>query len=72
MDELDNRGQLKVVPAGISAGACREDDQRGPQSLAPAADDVVRDLAYQHDVGIEPVTDDLVHRPQIRGDEFVD
>ncbi len=41
------------------------------QSLATAADNVIRDLAHQNDLGIEPFADDLVHRPQVCGNEIV-
>jgi hypothetical protein len=72
MNKFDYRGQLKVVTPGISAGTRHEDYQGGPQSFAPAADYVVSDPANQHDFGIEPVTNDFVHRPQVCGNQIVD
>jgi hypothetical protein len=59
------------VTAGVSAGARREDDQSGTQSFAAAADNVIRDLAHQNDLGIESFADDLVHRLQVCGNEIV-
>ena len=72
MDKFDYRGQLKVVTAAISACTRHKDYQRRTQPFATAADDVVSDPAHQHDFGIEPVADDLVHRPQVCCNQIID
>ena len=44
----------------VPAGARGQQDERGPQALAAAADDVLGDLADQRDVGIEALPEDAI------------
>jgi hypothetical protein len=67
--EFDDGRELMMMRALISAGACRQYKQRRPQSLSPAADDVIRDLPDQRDVGSQPISDYVVDSPQVVGYE---
>ena len=66
----DDRGKLVAVRAAVAERARREQQHQGPQALAPASDDVFRDLADQDDAGAEPGADDLVHGAHVRRREL--
>ena len=65
-------GQLVVLGPGIAQCFGAEDDQRGAQALAAAVDDVLGDLSYQHDFGMQAVTYDMIDGSHVRAQEFVE
>ena len=60
VDHLHDCGERMVVHATIIEGARRQQQQRGPQFLAAAADDVLGNLTDQRDVRIERSAQDPV------------
>ncbi len=68
MDHLDDGGQRVLVGPAVAGGACREEQQRGPQALAAAGDDVFGDLSDQHDVGVERGAQDAVDGRHVGAD----
>ena len=69
MDELDDCGEIMMVPPRVAAGTGRKNEQRRSQTLAAAADDVIGDLADQHDFRMQTVPNDFIHGVQIVGNE---
>ena len=67
MDEFDDRGELVVRASRIVEAACRQQHQRRAQPLAATIDDVFRDLADQHHVGIQAFADDLIDGAHVVG-----
>jgi hypothetical protein len=70
VDELHHSGKLAVVLPTIPARVRRQDQEHRPQPLTPAAYDVIGDLAYQNDLGLQASTNNVVHRPKIVGYEL--
>ena len=60
MDHLDYRSQRVMMGAGIAAGASTQQQEGGAQALATATDDMLGDLANQHDVGGETLAQDAI------------
>ena len=65
MDELDDGRGIHVLAARVTAGPRRKHDAQRPQSLAAAADDVLRDLVDQHDVAGQALDDDPVYLAKV-------
>ena len=67
MQKLDDSGQ--AVLARITHPACartEQNDQR-PQAFSAGADNIVADLLYQRNAGMQLLKDKLVHRIKIIG-----
>ena len=62
MDHFNDRGQLVMMLSRIAAGVRGEKQNRRTEPLSAAADDVVRDLAYQRDVGVERFAQHAIDR----------
>src|SRR5208283_1948115 len=62
MDHFDDRSQGVVVRTTIAAGSGGEDEQRGPQTLAAAADDVLRHLADHYNIRGQVLAQNAVDR----------
>ncbi len=58
-----------MVPSGVAAGTRREQQQRGSQSLAAAANDVVGDLPDEHDVRVQTFAQHAVDRGHVVTDD---
>ena len=51
MDELDHRGQQDGALGAVAAEPASQQEERGPDALAPALLDVAGDLAHEPHVG---------------------
>jgi len=60
MDHFDDRGQGVVLRAAMTAGARGENEQRRPESLAAAADDVFGDLPDQDHIRGKALAQDAI------------
>jgi hypothetical protein len=60
-----------VIAAVVPACARREQQQRRAQALAAAGDDVIRDLANQHDVRAQALAKHAIDRGHIVADDGV-
>ena len=72
MDELDDRGRRDVLAAVVTTRFCCQYDTQRAQSLAAAADDVLRNLVDQHDVAGQALYDGQVDTLQVFCDERPD
>ena len=68
MDEFHHRGELEALLAAKSRRARCEQQQRRPQSLAAAGDDVLGDLAHQRHVRAEALPDQRIDALHVGGD----
>ena len=69
MNELHDGGELYMLLAAVAGRASGKEDERRAQPLAASSDDVLRDLAHEHHVGLEPTPDHGIHRKHVCGDE---
>ena len=60
-----------MMPASITHGAGRQQDERRPHALAATADDVLRNLADEHDFGMQTVADDGIDGLHVGPDQGV-
>ena len=70
-EEKKDRREFLVMAAAVAERARGKQHQRRAQALAAGADDVLGDLADQHHVGMQAVTNDGVHRLHVGGDRRV-
>src|SRR6266699_3351111 len=69
MNELHDSRELHMMLATIAGRPGGKENERRAQPLAASCDDVLRDLAYEHHVGLEPTPDHGIHRKHVCGDE---
>jgi len=69
MNEFHHGRELDVMLAAIAGRTGGKENERRSQPLAASSDDVLRDLAHQHHVGLEPTPDHGIHREHVCGDE---
>jgi hypothetical protein len=58
-----------MLIAPIAAGLRAQEHQKGAQTLAAAANDVLGDLVDKDHVGVQAALDESVHGPQIVSDQ---
>src|SRR6266851_4289653 len=69
MNEFHHGRELDVMLAAIAGRTGGKENERRAQPLATSSDDVLRDLAHEDHVGLEPTPDHGIHREHVRGDE---
>src|SRR6266568_6136453 len=69
MNELHDSRELHMMLATIAGRPGGKENERRAQPLTASCDDVLRDLAYEHHVGLEPTPDHGIHRKHVCGDE---
>ena len=69
VDELDDYRKLDVPVAVVTERTRGEQHQQRPQPLAPAPDDVLRDLVHKSDVGRETVPNGAIDGREVVVDE---
>src|SRR5258708_17859524 len=68
MNELHDSRELQVMLAAIAGRpGCKENERRA-QPFAASGNDVLRDPAHEHHVGLEPAPDHGIHRKHVCGD----
>jgi large subunit ribosomal protein L21 len=68
MNELHDGCEFHVMFATVAGRPGSKENERRAQALASSSDDVLRDLAYEHHVGLEPTPDHGIHRKHVCGD----
>jgi len=68
MNELHDGREFHVMLAAIAGRPGSKENERRAQPLAASSDDVLRDLAHEHHVGLEPTPDHGIHRKHVCGD----
>jgi hypothetical protein len=58
-----------MIRTPIAAGPSRQYEQSRPQTLPTTADDVIRNLPDQLDVGLQTAANHVIDRPQVVGYE---
>ena len=71
MDELDDRGQVMVMPALLTPGTGRQQHERRAHALAATTDDVLCNLANERDVRVKTIADDRIDGLHVRPDQGV-
>ena len=71
MNELDDCGEIVVLPALIPHGASGQQYQRRPHAFATTANDVFGNLANQCHFRIETIADDRIHGLHVRPDQGI-
>jgi hypothetical protein len=75
MDEFNGGGQRKTVFARVAAKTRRDQQQQRPEALAPAVNEMMRNVGNQFDVGCDVPVEmrlDLPHFILIGGKDFCD
>ena len=65
VDHFDHGGEHVMILPAISCRTRGQNEQRRPQPLAAALDDVFGHLPDEHDVGIEGLAHDTVYRGHV-------
>src|SRR5260221_12161948 len=68
MNELHDGRELHVMLAAIAGRPGGKENERRAQPFAASGNDVLRDLAHEHHVGLEPAPDHGIHRKHVCGD----
>jgi len=69
MNEFHDGCEFHMMLAAIAGRPGGKENERRAQALAASSDDVLRDLAHEHYVGLEPTPDHGIHRKHVCGDE---
>src|SRR5215813_4084095 len=72
MDELDDRCELVMVRPSVAGSPGGEQQQRRPQPLATARDNVLGHLPHQRHIGVQATANERIDGFHVAGDQCAD